>query len=66
MLWVCYIIVYRRYCCIGLEHHGVGLFCDRWQKSRGPEEWIFGALHSLYESEYVEEKRDMARYFTLL
>ena len=40
MLWVCYMIIYRRYCSIGLEHHGVGLFCDWWQKSRGPEELV--------------------------
>jgi len=32
MLWVCYMIICRRYCCIGRKHHGVGLFCDRWQK----------------------------------
>ena len=36
MLWVCYMIICRRYCSIGLEHHGVGLFCDRRQKRSGP------------------------------
>eukprot|EP00984_Skeletonema_dohrnii_P029401 scaffold19974_cov82-Skeletonema_dohrnii-CCMP3373.AAC.1 len=36
MLWVCYMIICLRYCCIGWEHHGVGLFCDRWQKRPGP------------------------------
>jgi len=48
MLWVCYMIICRRYCSIGLEHHGVGLFCDRRQKRPGPVDWIFGALHGLY------------------
>ena len=43
MFWVCYMIICRRYCSIGLEHHGVGLFCDRWQKWPQAGSRFFGA-----------------------
>ena len=48
MLWVCYMIICRRYCSIGLEHHGVGLFCDRPEKSRGPKNWILAPAWPLF------------------
>ena len=48
ILWLCYMIIYCRYCCVGRVHHLVSLFCDRWQKNGDARFRFFGALHGLY------------------
>ena len=50
ILWLCYMIIYCRYCCVGRVHHLVSLFCDRWQKNGDARFRFFGALHGLYRS----------------
>jgi len=35
------------------EHHGVGLFCDRWQKNGGPEELVCIAFICMAERKKI-------------
>jgi len=50
ILWLWYMIIYCRYCCVGRVHHLVSLFCDRWQKNDDARFRFFGALHGLYSA----------------
>ena len=55
ILWLCYMIIYCRYCCVGRVHHLVSLFCDRWQKNGDARFRFFGALHGLYSTHWNDD-----------